>query len=200
MITYYVYPYGSNHLVVFGATQPSATDVRVGLLKVKGYQLEFTRALSLSANGTNFNYTYSIYGWYSTPYLQLDFETKRITFPVSSSEGQPYTSGYVQLYVDPQQNCISTLPVPSNCGTLTDGVAPVHGSLVKHFDNSTSYIYSTGLSEEIVRSSTIETPSGKVLVTLSPCQLQARVLKDPSQAPNIMPHSSNNEVSASDLC
>jgi len=86
-MTYYLYPYGSNHMIVFGASLPSANDVAVGLIAINNYGLTFKKSVVLSANATNggSSFTYSIYGWYSVPYFQADFDTKRVTFPLFTS-------------------------------------------------------------------------------------------------------------------
>lgn len=50
MLTYYIYPYGSNHMIVFGSSYPSGNDVTVGLVQINGYGLIFKKSATLSAN------------------------------------------------------------------------------------------------------------------------------------------------------
>lgn len=101
MLAYYLYPYGNNHMIVFGSSYPSGNDVTVGLVQINNYGLIFKKSATLSANISEYgySYTYSLYGWFSIPYLQVDYDTRRVTFPIYASEAQPYQSGYFQLYI-----------------------------------------------------------------------------------------------------
>ena len=85
-----------------------------------------------------------MYSWLENQFLQFNWETKRITFPISTSEKEPYKKGYFQIYSDPVENCLSVLPVPNPCPASSDVQVPIVGKLFKHWDQGENYDYQTG--------------------------------------------------------
>jgi len=78
--------------------------------------------------------------------------------------------------MNPDQNCISALPVPSPCPSGEDQSVPIKGNVFKNWDQTSDYNWLTGPSEEAVRSAIIEQGGRNILVTGSNCQLQARLI------------------------
>ena len=74
-----LFPYGPNNYIGFGTTIDRNT-VALVLFSVSYSKLTFMQSLTL-----NSSYSYSSYGWYSSQFLQFDWERKRITFPLFSA-------------------------------------------------------------------------------------------------------------------
>ncbi len=77
----HLFPYGPNYLAGFGTTE-NGNDVAVTIFHSTGYKLTFKQTLALASS----KFSYSSYGWFSSQFLHFDWETKRITFPVFTSE------------------------------------------------------------------------------------------------------------------
>ena len=94
---------------------------------------------------------------------------------------------------------MSSLPIPPDCSSSKERWEPAYGKTFKHWNDRPDYDYNSNYGEIIERSATLYSNGQPVLITRSYCQLQARLIKDPSVEP-VHTSTNSSEVTFVDLC